>query len=82
MRQRFARREIGTPAARHDRADIIAKLNDAVKKAAVGPEVQDKLGKGMGIAVASSTPAELAARVKVEGPKWAKAVADAGIEKQ
>ena len=63
-------------------ADVIAKLNDAVKKAAAGPEVQDKLGKGLGLAVATSTPVELAARVKVEGAKWAKAVADAGIEKQ
>ncbi len=63
-------------------ADIVARLNDAVKKAATGPEVQDKLAKGLGLAVATSTPAELAARVKVEGAKWAKAVADAGIEKQ
>ena len=66
----------GTPV------DIVAKLNDAVRKAAAGPEVQDKLGKGLGLAVATSTSAELAARVKVEGAKWAKAVADAGIEKQ
>ncbi len=63
-------------------ADIVVKLNDAVRKAASGPEVQDKLGKGLGLAVATSTSAELAARVKVEGAKWAKAVADAGIEKQ
>lgn len=63
-------------------ADVIAKLNDATVKAAQGSDVQEKLGKGMGLAVASSTPAELAARVKVESAKWAKAVADAGIEKQ
>ena len=63
-------------------ADVVAKLNDAVRKAAAGADVQDKLGKGMGLAVGTSSPAELAARVKVESVKWAKAVADAGIEKQ
>ena len=66
----------GTPA------DVIAKLNDSVRKAGAGPDVQEKLGKGMGLAVATSSPEELAARVKVESAKWAKAVADAGIEKQ
>jgi tripartite-type tricarboxylate transporter receptor subunit TctC len=62
--------------------DVIVKLNDAVRKSAGGADVQEKLGKGMGLAVATSSPAELAARVKVESAKWAKAVADAGIEKQ
>ncbi|MCA3565071.1 MAG: tripartite tricarboxylate transporter substrate binding protein [Methylocystis sp.] len=66
----------GTPPA------IIARLNEAVVKAAATPEVQEKLGKGLGIAVSSSTPAELADNVRREGAKWAKAVADAGIEKQ
>jgi hypothetical protein len=32
--------------------------------------------------VSSSTSAELAAQVRLESAKWAKAVADAGIEKQ
>lgn len=62
--------------------DIVARLNDAVVKAAQGADVQEKLGKGLGLSVATSTPQELAARVKVESAKWAKAVADAGIEKQ
>jgi tripartite-type tricarboxylate transporter receptor subunit TctC len=66
----------GTPAP------VIAKLNDAFVKASAAPEVLERLGKGLGIAVASSTPAELAAQVKVESAKWAKAVSDAGIEKQ
>lgn len=66
----------GTPAP------VIAKLNDAIVKASASPEVQDKLGKGLGIAVSSSTPDELAANVKREGAKWQKAVTDAGIEKQ
>jgi tripartite-type tricarboxylate transporter receptor subunit TctC len=61
---------------------VIARLNDAIVKASASPEVQDKLGKGLGIAVSSSTPAELAASVRTESAKWQKAVADAGIEKQ
>jgi tripartite-type tricarboxylate transporter receptor subunit TctC len=63
-------------------APVIARLNDAFVKASASPDVLERLGKGLGIAVASSTPAELAAQVKVESAKWAKAVADAGIEKQ
>ncbi len=66
----------GTPAP------VIARLNDAFVKASAAPEVLERLGKGLGIAVAGSTPAELATMVKVESAKWAKAVADAGIEKQ
>jgi tripartite-type tricarboxylate transporter receptor subunit TctC len=66
----------GTPPA------VIARLNDAIVKASASAEVQDKLGKGLGIAVSSSTPEQLAANVRTEGAKWAKAVADAGIEKQ
>jgi tripartite-type tricarboxylate transporter receptor subunit TctC len=66
----------GTPAP------VITRLNDAFVRASAAPEVLERLGKGLGIAVAGSTPAELAANVKVESAKWAKAVADAGIEKQ
>jgi tripartite-type tricarboxylate transporter receptor subunit TctC len=66
----------GTPPA------VIARLNDALVKAAATAEVKDRLGSGLGITVETSTPAELAARVKTESAKWAKAVADAGIEKQ
>ena len=66
----------GTPPA------VIARLNDAIVKASASPEVQDKLGKGLGIAVSASSPAELAASVRTESAKWQKAVADAGIEKQ
>jgi tripartite-type tricarboxylate transporter receptor subunit TctC len=66
----------GTPAT------VIARLNDAIVKASASPEVQDKLGKGLGIAISSSTQAELAENVKRESAKWQKAIADAGIEKQ
>ncbi len=63
-------------------APVIARLNDAFVKASAAPETLERLGKGLGVTVAGSTPAELAANVKVESAKWAKAVADAGIEKQ
>jgi tripartite-type tricarboxylate transporter receptor subunit TctC len=66
----------GTPAP------VITRINDAIVKAAASPEVLDKLGKGLGIAVSSSTPVELAANVKRESAKWQKAINDAGIEKQ
>jgi tripartite-type tricarboxylate transporter receptor subunit TctC len=66
----------GTPAP------VISRLNEAFAKASASAEVLERLGKGIGIAVSASTPAELAAQVKVESAKWAKAVADAGIEKQ
>jgi tripartite-type tricarboxylate transporter receptor subunit TctC len=63
-------------------APIVARLNEAAVKAAASPEVKERLGSGLGITVQASTPAELAASVKAESAKWAKAVADAGIEKQ
>jgi tripartite-type tricarboxylate transporter receptor subunit TctC len=66
----------GTPA------DVVAKMNDAIVKASATSEVQEKLGKGLGIAVSSSTAVELAANVKRESAKWQKAISDAGIEKQ
>jgi tripartite-type tricarboxylate transporter receptor subunit TctC len=66
----------GTPAP------VLARLNDAFVRASAAPETLERLGKGLGVTVAASTPAELAASVKVESAKWAKAVADAGIEKQ
>jgi tripartite-type tricarboxylate transporter receptor subunit TctC len=66
----------GTPAP------VVARLNDAIVKASAAPEVLDKLGKGLGIAVSSSTPTELAANVRRESAKWKKAIEDAGIEKQ
>jgi tripartite-type tricarboxylate transporter receptor subunit TctC len=63
-------------------APIVARLNEALVKAAATSEVKERLSSGLGITVQASTPAELAANVKAESAKWAKAVADAGIEKQ
>lgn len=65
-----------TPAA------VVARLNAAVNEAAGHPDVRGRLVDGLGMDFAPSTPAELAARVKVEAAKWAKAVADAGIEQE
>lgn len=61
---------------------IVAKLNDAARKAAASPEVQEKLVKGMGMSIAASSPAELASKVSLESTKWIKAATEAGIEKQ
>jgi len=66
----------GTPAP------IIARLNEAAHKAAADPELRERLGTGLGMEIAPSTPDELAQRVKAETAKWTKAVADAGIEKE
>lgn len=65
-----------TPAA------IVERLNRAVNEAAGNADVKARLVDGLGMDFAPSTPAELAARVKVEAAKWAKAVADAGIEQE
>ncbi len=65
-----------TPAA------VVARLNAAVNEAAAHADVRGRLVDALGMDFAPSTPAELAARVKVEAAKWAKAVADAGIEQE
>ncbi|CAN1562414.1 Bordetella uptake gene [Rhabdaerophilaceae bacterium] len=61
---------------------IVARLNSAVVKASQDPSLRKRLSDGLGITVASSTPAELAGKVRTEAVKWAKAVDDAKIEKQ
>ncbi len=60
---------------------IVDRLNAAFRQAAASADTLEKLGKGMGMSVAASSPAELAERVKVETVKWEKAVTEAGIEK-
>lgn len=66
----------GTPA------DAINQLHAATVKAAAAPEVTERLTKGLGITVETSTPAALAAKVVTESAKWMKAATEAGIEKQ
>lgn len=65
----------GTPAS------VISRLNAAAIEAARSTDLVQKLSEGLGMLVASSTPAELAERVRLESIKWQKAVDDAGIEK-
>jgi tripartite-type tricarboxylate transporter receptor subunit TctC len=61
---------------------VIDRLNAAFRQASTSADTLEKLGKGMGMSVSASSPAELVERVKVETVKWEKAVSDAGIEKQ
>jgi tripartite-type tricarboxylate transporter receptor subunit TctC len=59
--------------------DVIARLNDAVKRSAEARDLRERFAP-IGLEVASSTPEQLAARVKVEAAKWSRAMAEAGIE--
>jgi tripartite-type tricarboxylate transporter receptor subunit TctC len=61
---------------------IVQRLNAAVREAAATSEVRERLGGAAGMVVEVSSPDELRARLRAEAAKWAKAVADAGIEKE
>ncbi len=61
----------GTPAA------IVARLNAEIVKILKGPE-GDKLGKQFGMEIVASTPAELAAHMAKEIPRWAALVKKSG----
>jgi tripartite-type tricarboxylate transporter receptor subunit TctC len=63
-------------------AEIVAKLNGAVREAAKSPELQNALVTSLGMQVAPSSPGELSARVREEAAKWLQAATVAGIEKQ
>jgi tripartite-type tricarboxylate transporter receptor subunit TctC len=63
----------GTPPA------IIAKLNEAYRRAVSQPEIRDKL-IGAGIDVLQSTPEEMAAYMRSEGEKWDKVIKTANIK--
>ena len=65
----------GTPA------EIVAKLNDAVRKASASPDLRTRLG-ALGLEVLPSTPAELGARMRMEKQRWTKVAKQAGIEPQ
>lgn len=58
--------------------DVIARLNDAIRKTAETKEVRDRFAT-IGLELAPSSPEELAARLKTESAKWAKAAQEAGI---
>jgi tripartite-type tricarboxylate transporter receptor subunit TctC len=62
-------------------ADVVSKLNDAVRKAALDTELRSRLG-ALGLEVQPSTPDELAARMRQEMQNWTKVAKQAGIEPQ
>lgn len=69
----FAR--TGTPDA------VVAKLNDAVRRAVADAEVKKKL-LDLGIEAKASTPTEIGARLAADIAKWGAVIEKAGIPKQ
>ena len=65
--------EIGDFKTRKSASDVVAKLNDAVKKALADPEVVAKLAD-LGLEVAFSSPAEFGAYVNEQIESFAKLV--------
>lgn len=63
----------GTPAF------IVIRLRDAAIKTVALPDVQQVMS-GQGLEVETSTPQELAARIKTESAVWAGLIKDAGIK--
>ena len=63
----------GTPA------DIIQKLNVEVNKALAHPDVRSRLA-AQGADILGGSPAEYAAYLRTEIPRWAKAVKDSGAK--
>jgi tripartite-type tricarboxylate transporter receptor subunit TctC len=59
--------------------DVITRVNDSIRRSAEARDLRERFA-AIGLEVSSSTPEELAARVKVEAAKWSKAMTDAGIE--
>jgi tripartite-type tricarboxylate transporter receptor subunit TctC len=59
--------------------EIILKLNSELNKAFAAPEVKDRLS-ALGLETKANTPAEFAAFIREEVPKWAKAVKDSGAK--
>jgi tripartite-type tricarboxylate transporter receptor subunit TctC len=62
-------------------ADLVSKLNDAVRKAGQDADLRKRLG-ALGLEIQPSTPEELAARMRREMQNWTKVAAQAGIEPQ
>jgi tripartite-type tricarboxylate transporter receptor subunit TctC len=62
----------GTPEA------IVGRLHRETTRIMASPDVRDKL-EAIGISPMTSTPAELADKIRTETPYWAKLIKDAGI---
>jgi tripartite-type tricarboxylate transporter receptor subunit TctC len=60
-------------------AEVIAQINDALRRAAAEPAVKDRL-VALGGEPAASTPQEYTALIRAETEKFAKIVQDAGIK--
>ena len=58
---------------------IVGKLRDAAIKSVALPDVQEALGR-QGLDVQTSTPQELAARIRTETQTWAAVIKEAGIK--
>ena len=63
----------GTPS------EIVQKLNDEVNKALTHPDIRSRLA-AQGADILGGTPAEYAAYLRSEMPRWAKAVKDSGAK--
>ncbi len=59
-------------------ADVVAKLNDAVGKALLHPDLQERF-RGFGVIAKGSTPKQLGDLIADEIPRWTQVVRNAGI---
>ena len=64
---------MGTPAA------VIEKLNAAINAAVAAPDIRASFAR-LGIEAKSGTPADFAAAIAAEAPKWAEIVRLTGIK--
>ncbi len=60
-------------------APIVGKLHAEIVKALAHPELRGKLGE-LGLEIIGNSPAELAAAIKEELPRWAQVIRQAGIK--
>jgi tripartite-type tricarboxylate transporter receptor subunit TctC len=59
--------------------DVVERVNAEVVRMMKTPEAAERLG-ALGLTPASSTPAELAARIRTDGEKWSRIIRDIGMK--
>jgi tripartite-type tricarboxylate transporter receptor subunit TctC len=59
---------------------VIARLNEAVRRAAADPTLKDRIENGLGMSLTVGSPEEAAAFIRTETVKWTNAIRAAGIE--